>query len=168
MQIQAQAALRRRLAPPELGPVHGIGHQPDRRRIDGVVDGVDEALRQSALALLRRAESRRLLLQLLGHAPEQLPGHVRVAGAVGVRERVARRWRRPTHRRQRPAVNLQAVAYIVQRGGAAQLCMDQRHHMTPHAEAACLLVDAVDTGNLVDQMQRNELAQLPQSVQTWP
>ena len=50
LQIQSHVALRRRLAPPVLGPIHTLGHQFYGRRVNHV-DGRLEAVRKSFMAL---------------------------------------------------------------------------------------------------------------------
>ena len=77
---------------------------------------------------------------MLEHRPEQRLGHFRVALPVGVRERILTRRGRPANRRQRPRVQPQGIAHVIETQGVRELGVDQTDHMTPRPEGVRHLV----------------------------
>ena len=89
-----------------FGPVQRAGHQLDGGRIHDM----DEAFETEGEAWRAVAAKGGLQgLQMFQHRPEELLGQFRIAGAVGVRERVLGRWRGPTQRRQWSGMKTQGV-----------------------------------------------------------
>ncbi len=111
LEVQAEVALGGNLAPAVFGPVEGGGHQLD----GGGVHNVNEAFEtEGELGTAVAAEGRLQGLQMIQHGPEELLGHFRVAGAVGVGQRVFRRCGGRAQRRQRTRVKPQRVADVVE------------------------------------------------------
>ena len=160
LQVQPHVALRGRLAPPVLGPVHAVGHQLDGRRVNHV-DHTFEASRKADV-LAPHAEGGGLAPQVLQRRPEQLLGHIGVALAVGVRQSIAARGDGPTDSAQRTAVGAQVIAEVVETERVGQLRMDQSNHMAPGSERPTLLVHAVLARELRDLVGRDQFDNLPQ------
>lgn len=129
LQVQTQMQLGRRLAPTVLRPVHAVGNQSDRRRVDAI-NGLLESARQP-LVTPRRTEARELVLQMVEHLPEQRLHHVRVAAFVRMRESVAARRSRPAHGQELRTVVAQRVTQIVQPRAMNQVAVKQADDMTP-------------------------------------
>jgi len=94
-----------------FGPVQGTGHQLD----GGGIHDMDEAFEtKSQFRAAVAAKGGLQGLQMSQHGPEELFGHFRVAGAIGVGQRVFRRGRGGAQRRQRAGVKAQRVADVVE------------------------------------------------------
>ena len=95
LEVEPDMAFGGGLAPAMFGPVQRAGHQLD----GGGVHDMDEALEaEGEVRAAVAAEGGLQGLQMIQHGPEESFGHFRVAGAVGVGERVfaAVAWRRAT------------------------------------------------------------------------
>ena len=79
---------RRRLRRRCLAPVEGAGHQLDGGGIHDMDEAFETESRISGGGCRQRAELQSL--QMIQHRPEQLLGHLRVAGAISVGQRVFR------------------------------------------------------------------------------
>src|SRR5262245_11464972 len=97
---------------------------------------------------------------MLEHLPEQVLGQRGVASLVGVGQTIATGRTGPADGRQRPRMQLQAVADIIKPDGMSELRVKQRHDMAPRTEGARLFIDAVFAGQLGNQMLGNEIAKL--------
>ena len=123
LQVHAQMALCRRLPAPVLRPVHAVGHQLDRGRIQGVDDLAETA--QVAMSNLAFCEARRLIHHVLHDLPVHGLRHPAVAHPVRMAQIVATRWRCPANRAQRPGIHAQCVADIVEPDGVRHLREEQ-------------------------------------------
>ena len=150
--------LGRRLAPTVLRPVHAVGNQSNRRRVDAV-NGLLESARQP-LVTPRRTEARELVLQMLEHLPGQRLHHVRVAAFVRMRESVAARRGRPAHSQELRTVVAQSVTQIVQPRAMNQVAVKQAHDMTPRRKSPALSVHPILGGQTANHPDRDELAKL--------
>jgi hypothetical protein len=124
---------------------------------------MDEALEtESEPRATVAAESGLQSLQMFQHRPEELFGHFRIAPAVGVRKRVFGRRRGPAQRRQRPGVQTQGVADVIESETVGKLGVKQTDDVTPRTESAGLIVHAGLACQSRHQMRRNEVAKLAQ------
>ena len=131
LQVEAQMALGGGLAAAMFGPVEGAGHQLD----GGGVHDVDEAFEtESEFRAAVAAKGGLQGLQMIQHGPEQLFGHFRVAGAIGMRQGVFWRGRGRTQRRQRAGVKPQRVANVVEAEAVGQLGVKQTDDVAPGSE----------------------------------
>lgn len=159
LQVEAEMALGGGLAPTMFGPVQGTGHQLD----GGGVHDMNEALEaEGKLGAAVAAEGRLQGLQMSQHGPEELFGHFRVAGAIGVGQRVFRRSRGGAQRRQWSGVKAQRVADVVEAEAVGQLGVKQTEDVAPGSELAPLIFHAGLPRQLGHQMRRNEVANLAQ------
>ena len=158
LQVQPQMALRRRLPPPVLRPVHAVGHQLDRGRVQGVNHLVEPP--QISPPHLSFRKARRLIHQVRHDLPVQGLGHPAVAHPVGMAQVVAARRRRAANAGERPGVHAQRVTDVVEPDGVRHLREDQRDHVAPRRERPALGIHAVFFGQARDQMPRNQVAQL--------
>ena len=106
-----------------------------------------------------------LLAQLAHRLPEELLGDVGRASPVGVAQVVARRRCGPANGRERPRVQPQAVAHVVEADGMGHLRKEQRHGVAPIREAARFGRALLLVGELAHQPQRNEVAELAQDTE---
>ena len=159
LEIQADMAFGGSLAPTVLGPVQRPRHQLD----GGGVNNVDEALEaEGEPGATVAAESGLQRLQMFQHRPEQLLGHFRIAPAVGVRKRVFGRRRGSAQCRQRPGVQTQGVADVIESETVGKLGVEQADDVTPRTEGAGLIFHAGLACQSRHQMRRNEVAKLAQ------
>jgi hypothetical protein len=159
LQVEAEMALGGGLAPTMFGPVQGTGHQLN----GGGIHDLDEALEtESEFRAAVAAEGGLQGLQMIQHGPEELFGHFRVAGAMGVGQRVFRRGRGGAQRRQRAGVKAQRVADVVEPQTVGQLGVKQTDDMAPGSELAPLFFHAGVARQFGHQMRRNEVANLAQ------
>ena len=159
LQVEAQMALGGGLAPTMFGPVQGTGHQLD----GGGIHDMDEAFEaESEFRATVAAKGRLQGLQMIQHGPEELFGHFRVTGAIGVGQGVLGRWRGTPHRRQRAGVKPQSVANVVEAEAVGQLGVKQTDDMAPGREITPLFFHAGLPRQLGHQMRRNEVANLAQ------
>lgn len=158
LQVQPQMAFRRRLPAPVLRPVHAVGYQLDRGRIQGVDDLAETA--QIAMPNPAFCKSRRLIHQVLHDLPVQGLCHSAVPHPVRMAQVVAARCRRPANRAQCPDIHAQRIANVVEPDGVRHLREEQRDHVTPRCERPAPGIHAVFFGQTCDQMPRNQFAQL--------
>src|SRR6266404_1296584 len=149
------------LAPTVLRPVDAGGNQSNSARIDNMNDAA-KAPGQS-LATTSCGKSRRKLLEMIKHRPEQPFSQRSVALFIGVGEIVATRRRRSAQGRKRAAVQPQCVTDVVQTDGMSQLCKEHTHYVTPRAEGSCHGIHAGLARKFRNQMWRNEFAKLSQN-----
>ena len=118
LEVEADVTFGGGLAPAVSGPVQRAGHQLD----GGGIHDLDEALEaESELGTAVAAEGRLQGLQMIQHGPEELLGHFRIAGAVGVGEGVFGGCRGRAQRRQRTGMKPQRVADIVEAEAVGEL-----------------------------------------------
>lgn len=159
LEVEAEVALGGCLAPTMFGPVQGTGHQLD----GGGIHDLDEAFEtESEFRTAVAAESGLQGLQMIQHGPEELLGHFRVAGAIGVGQRVFRGCRGRAQRRQRAGVQPQRIADVVETQTVGKLGVKQADDMAPGSELAPLIFHAGLPRQLGHQMRRNEVANLAQ------
>jgi hypothetical protein len=143
------------------GPVHAVGHQLDGGGIHHM-NGALETPRQFAAAMSRAGKSRVHVLQMREDLPEELLRNLCRAGLVSVRKVVAAWRRRSPQGTQRPRVQRQAVAHIVQTDGMGELRKKQAHQLTPVRKAPGQAFRSLFPHQLREQMTRDEVAHLPQ------
>ncbi len=141
-----------------LRPVHAVGHQLDRGRVQGVNHLVEPP--QISPPHLSFRKARRLIHQVRHDLPVQGLGHPAVAHPVGMAQVVAARRRRAANAGERPGVHAQRVTDVVEPDGVRHLREDQRDHVAPRRERPALGIHAVFFGQARDQMPRNQVAQL--------
>ena len=160
VQVQAQVAFGRRLAPAVFGPVHARSHQTNHRGVHDL-DGSPESVGQTPPAPAL-AEARGDLLQMPEHVPKKLFGHPVVAHFVGMAERVLGRRSRPADGAERTGLQTQRVADVIETQGMRHLRINHRHHLTPATEGARPTLGPAGSRQLRHQMRRNKLANLPE------
>src|SRR5271163_3164263 len=101
-------------------------------------------------------------LQVAEHRPEQFFREVGISFLIGVGEIIAAGRRGPAQRHQRPAVQAQPVADVVEADGVRELGVDQAHQMAPWAERAGFLVHTGFPRQFWNQIPWDEMADLPQ------
>ena len=159
LEVEADMALGSGLAPTMLGPVQRAGHQLD----GGGVNDMNKALEaKGEPGAMVAAEGGLQGLQMFQHRPEELFGHFRISPAVGVRKRVFGRRRGPAQCRQRPRVQTQGVANVIESEAVGQLRVEQADDVTPRTEGAGLIIHAGLACQSRHQMRRNEVAKLAQ------
>ena len=131
-EVEVHVELRGGLLPPVPRPVEAVGRQLYSGRVECVYGALLEA-REKAPVLARR-ELRAQSLEVVEHPPEHELGHLRVAPAVGVRERVAVRNLRPAHPPPLALEGRRRVAHAVQGLRPRELLVDQRQKMAPRGE----------------------------------
>ena len=94
--------------------------------------------------------------------PEELFGQGGRAFAIGVGEAVAAGRRCAANGRERPRVQTQTVADIVEADGVRELRKEQTDDVTPRFEGAGFFRRASVAGQLRHQMSGNEIAELPE------
>src|SRR5208282_1210315 len=147
------------LAPTMLGPVQRAGHQLDGGRIHDVNEPL-ETEGEPGRAVAAKSGLQRL--QMFQHRPEELLGHFRIPPTVGMRERVLVRRSRSAQCRQRPGVQAQSVAHVIESQAVGQLRVEQADDMAPRTERAGVIFHAGLVGQMRHQMRRNEVAKLAQ------
>ena len=158
-QVQPQMTLRRGFAPTVLRPRNAIGHQLDRRG----VDDLDGAAKPPGECLFAVAQKPGVLgLQVGEHFPEKLFRQGAVALFVRVAERVTRGRSRSAHRPECRHLESQGITHVVESKGVADLRIEHRHHVTPRAERAGLVIDPGLPCEFRHQVGRNQFDELPQ------
>ena len=142
-----------------FGPVQAGGDEFEHGRIDDV-NGAGEAPRQAPAHAA--GEGRAETFEMFEHLPEQILGQGRIALAVGVGKAVAAGRSRAAHGRERPRVQAQAVADVIEPDGVGELRVEQRDDLAPRTEGTGLGLDAVLAGQCGDEMIGNEIAELAQ------
>ena len=105
------------------------------------------------------------IAQVLKDRPEEFLSHLCRAHFVRMRKRVAGGGRRATNAGERPRLQTQGIAYVVEPDAVGELRVDQRHHMTPRTERAGFFSRFGLPRKLGHQKLRNEVANLPQKIQ---
>jgi hypothetical protein len=161
LEVEPDMALGGRFAPAMFGPVQGVGHE----RNGGGVHDMNEAPGETKSEAWRVATGEAGLerLQMIEHGPEQVLGQIRIAGAVGVRERVSAGWRGPAQSRERTGVQPQRVTHVIETQGVRQLGVEQADDLAPRAERAGMVLDAGVARQFGDQMRRNQVAKLAEN-----
>jgi hypothetical protein len=108
-------------------------------------------------------KSRRKLLQVIKHRPEQSFGQSSVAALIGVGKIVTTRSACPAQGRKRAAVKPQRVTDVVQTDGMSQLRKEHTHYVTPRAEGSCHGIHAGLSRKFRNQMRWNQIAKLSQN-----
>ena len=111
------------------------------------------------------AKSRRKLLQVLEHRPEQPFSQRSVATLIGMGKVVATRSSGSSQGRKRTAVQPQRVTDVVQTDGMSQLCKEHTHYVTPRTEGSRHGIHAGLARKFRNQMRRNEIAKLPKNAE---
>ena len=158
LQVEAQVELGRSLATAVLRPVHAVGDQLDRGRVQRM-DRLTEAPKVSAPNLALR-EARNRICQMLHHAPVKLFGHVRIAHLVRMAQGVARGRNRPADSRERCCIHLKRVAHIIKPKRMGEVGVQQRNHMAPRRERPAPGIDAMLLRKVRHHVSRNQIAQL--------
>ena len=145
-----------------FGPIHARGDQGNGRRIHQM----DGALELAGKALARAAADKtwRPVAQMLQDRPEKLFGHVRRTHFVGVGQGVAVGRGGTAQTGERPRVQPQCVAHIVEANAVSELGIHQGDQMTPGAEGAGFGLNPGSPRQFWHQEVRNEVANLPQQV----
>src|SRR5665213_3289950 len=125
------------------------------------MDGAFETVRQPP-ATVQAAEARMLLAQMLENLPEELLGNARRPMLVGVAQVVARGRRCPPDGGERPGVQAQRVAHIVEAHRVGELRVDEGDNLAPVGIGARLGRVLGLGGKVADQTQWHEVADLPQ------
>ena len=129
LQIQPQMTFGGRLAPSMLGPVHARGDQRNGGRIHQVDRPLEPA--DKSLAGFAADKARGQITQMLEDRPEQFLGHLRRPYFVGMREVVAAGRSGPSETGQRPRMQLQRIADVIETDAVGQLRIAQGNHVTP-------------------------------------
>ena len=160
LQVQAQMHLRSRLTTAVLGPIHTVGYQSNRRRIDRMDRPLETAGQTTIAAGWAEASVQRL--EVPKDTPKKLFHHVAVAVLVGVRERIAA-WcdSAPDRSKFRPMV-AKAVAHVVQPNRVGQLRKQKTDHVAPRSKGAGLFVHAMLVRKFLRQVRRDEFTKLMQ------
>ena len=161
LQLQAHVRLGRGLAATVSGSVQTVGHQLHRRAVNDM-DGHFET--EGRTAPFARRKARRLFCQVPQGPPEQLFGHRGATLTVGVRKTVAAGRRRAANGGQRPGMQLERVASIVESDTMAPLSIQQAHRVTPRTKRARLIRHASLPRNFGNLVLGNEIANLTQNV----
>src|SRR5271165_2645481 len=97
------------------------------------MNGHLEAKRRPAAPARRK--SRRLLAQMLQLPPKQFFGHLGGPLSVGVGQAVATRWSCSANGRERPRMQLERVAQVVESDAMSQLRVQQTDGVAPGTES---------------------------------
>ena len=159
LQIQPHMTLGRRLAPTMFGPVQTPGDQLDGRRIHEVNHPLEP---EGEARPGTGAKVRGQRLQVRQHFPEQLFGQAGIPLPVGMGKPVLARRRGPANGRERPGVQPQGVANVMEAEAVRHLGIKQTDHMTPRTERAGLGFAPRGPRQLWHQMVGNQIAKLPQ------
>src|SRR4029077_1690167 len=108
-------------------------------------------------------KSRRKLLEMIKHRPEQPFSQPSVAALIGVGKIVAAGRSRSAQGRKRAAVQSQRVTDVVQTDGMSQLPKEHTHYVTPHTEGSRHGIHAGLARKFWNQMRRNQIAKLSQN-----
>ena len=131
-EVEVHVEFRGGLMPPVPRPVEAVECQLYRGGVERVYGSILEAGGEAPV--LARREFRADRLEVLEHPPEHELRHLRVAPAVGVRERVAVRDLRPAHPSPLALERHHRVAHAVQGLRPRELLVDQRQEMAPRRE----------------------------------
>src|SRR5262245_27890300 len=111
------------------------------------------------------AKSRRKLLQMLEHRPEQPLSQRSVAALISMGKVVATRSSGSAQGRKRAAVQSQGVTDVIKADGVRRLRKEHADHMTPCTERARHGIHTGLACKFWNQMRRNEIAKLPKNAE---
>ena len=159
LQVEPEMALGGGLAAAMFGPVQTAGDQLDGGGVHQMNHPLEaEGKPRAAIPAKAGVE----FFQMAQDGVEEVLGHLGGAFAVGGGERILAGRGRATHRRERPRMQAQGVADIVEADGMGQLGVEQAHHMTPRRERPGAFDDASIPRQFGHQMCRNKIAELVQ------
>ncbi len=159
LQVEPEMALGGGLAAAMFGPVQTAGDQLDGGGVHQMNHPLEaEGKTRAAIP----AKTGVKFFQMAEDGIEKVLGHLGGAFPVGGGERILARRGRATHGRERPRMQPQGVANIVEADGVGQLGIEQTHHMTPRRESAGAFGDAGVPRQFGHQMCRNKIAELMQ------
>src|SRR5208283_1165603 len=139
-----------------LRPVDAGGYQRDGAGVHHMNDATKTP--SQSFPPTSNAKSRRKLLEVIKHRPEQPFSQRRVAALIGVGKIIAARRSRPAQARKRPAVEPQRVTDVVKTDGVGQLPKEHADHVTPGTEGSRHKIHAGFPRKFRNQMRRNEIA----------
>ena len=160
LQVQTQVAFGRSFPATVLRPVHTVGDQLDRGRVNRVNRLAEPA--EIAPAYLALCKARNRVHQMLHHIPVERFGHIRVANLIGVTQIIARWGNRLANSRKCRSIHLEAVAYVVKPDRMGKVGVYQRNHMAPRRERPASGFDTMFLGKVRDHVSGNQIAQLLQ------
>ena len=160
LQIQTQMTFGCGLPATVFRPVHTVGDQLDRGRVDRVDRLAEPA--EIAPAHLAFGKPRNRVHQMLHHIPVERLGHVRVANLIGVTQIIARWGNRPAKGRKCSFVHLERIAHIVESDRMGKVGVHQRNYMAPRCERPASGFYAMLLRKVRDHVPGNQIAQLLQ------
>ena len=160
LQVKAQMALGSGFTATVLGPVHTVGNQLDRARVQRM-DRLAEATQVSTAHLALR-EAGNGVHQVLHHAPVKFFGHVGISNLVSMTEVVTRGRDGSANRRERCRVHLKCIAYIIESERMGGVSVQQRYRMAPRGVRATLRIDSMLLRKVRYHVARNHIAHLLQ------
>jgi hypothetical protein len=163
MQIQTHMKFGSGFAPAVLCPVDAGGHERDGAGVHHMNDAAKTPCQ--SFATTSCAKSRRKLLELIKHRPEQPFSQRSVAVFIGVGKIVAAGRSRSAQARKRAAVHPQCVTDVVQTDGVSQLCKEHTHYVTPRTEGSRHGIHASLARKFGNKLRRNQIAKLPQNIE---
>ena len=144
------------LTPTVLGPIHAVGDQSDRGRVNSM-DRAFESLWKFAVTA-SFAKSRRLALTMIENFPKEFLRHGRITSAIGMRESVASRCGGSSDRGELTWVILEPITDVIEAQSSGHLTIDQGDEMAPGRERSRLLLASVLAGQLGNETCRDVLA----------
>ncbi len=99
-------------------------------------------------------------MEMFERFPEELFGHCGGTISIGGGQSVATGRSRAANGGDRTRVQTQRVTNIIETDGVSELCKKQTDHMTPRGEAAGQQIHAGLSGQLGNQMRRNQISEL--------
>lgn len=160
LEIKPDMTLGGGFAPPMFGPIQRTGHE----RNGGGVHDMDEPLETKREAgRVMAGEGGLERLQMIQHGPEELLGHFRITGAIGVRESVFAGRRCRAQGRERTGVQTQGVTHIIEPQSVRQLGVEQADDLAPRTERAGVVFDAGVACQFGNQVRWNQVAKLAEN-----
>jgi hypothetical protein len=148
-------------APAVLRPVDAGGYQRDRAGVHYMNDPPKTP--GQSFATTTCGKSRRKLLQMIKHRPEEPFSQRSVAMLIGMGKIVAAGRSCPAQAGKRPAVHPQCVTDVVQTDGVSQLRKEHTHYVTPRTEGSRHGIHAGLARKFRNQMRWNQIAKLAQN-----
>src|SRR6516225_12193231 len=108
-------------------------------------------------------KSRRKLLEMIQHCPEQPFSERSIAALIGVGKIVTAGRSRPAQGRKWTAVQPQRITDVIQTDGVGQLRKEHADHMTPGAKGSRHAIHAGLPRKFRHQVRRNQIAKLPEN-----
>ncbi len=158
LQVETKVELGGGFAAAVFGPAHAIGDERD----GAGVDGANGLLETPGKSFVTAPEMGGGVLEVFEDFPEEFLHHVAVTGLVGMGECVFRGRRGTADGGKLRGVVRETVADVVESDGMGELGVEQGDDVTPRAEGAGLLVDAILAGDFRNEVLGNELAKLAQ------